>query len=607
MDEEKKILQAILAWGIVITVLDFLFRFSYFKTLSLLDFTCYVFSIFFELSAIVVILATFLKTALRKYIFFLSYVICILGSYAFYSYFKTLPAVHTFTYMFREPVEFFTFAFGDGNYLYLFFAAAISVIIWFPLSPFIKKTGVPSRNALRAARINLCVTAALLLPGIAVKDNRALPVTNGLFSFVIGGFTWGKDGFDSHGLMKRNVSFDNSPAKLKPELNLLVIVNEGLSAAYYPASGCSLNTAPGVMDFLRKNRDNVFIFPRAFSNATVTKVSVSSFMAGLYPIRGKSALKNSPLFFEVLKNRCASYKTCLVTSWSYKQSNWVSYFSSPYLDYFKYLENTGAKKLTSLSADDSLIAGHFSDFLDRLGKDDKFCSILHYANTHYPYYSKPSCRVFHGPNPLLDDYLNALVTLDRNINPVIEILGKRSLLENTVILFTADHSESFGEIKDRFGHLGKFSFYTTNIPFWIYIPEKVLINHPKFRTALKENLSKNISNCDIFPTVLGFYGIAVVAGKGSGSSLLTGIESGRDIFIFNWPEENVLDNKTYVGIIRDNVYFEAEREGNSLQYFRYDFGDTRQKMNLWGKYPDEDRKFLSSLRKENLQMFMKSR
>jgi glucan phosphoethanolaminetransferase (alkaline phosphatase superfamily) len=605
MDNKYRTLITILAWGIIITAIDLSFRFSYFKTLAPIDFVFYTISIVFELSMIVVILSILLKNARWRYIFLLFYLTCILGSYAFYSYFKTLPAVHTFTYMFREPVEFFTFSLGDGNYLYLLAAVVISFILRFLLSHFIKKMSIPSRKVVRSASINMVVTAAILLTGITIKDNRALPFTNGFFSIVIGCFDWGKDGFVSNGLMSRTVTFNNSASKMEPEFNLLVIVNEGLSAAYYPACGCSLNTAPRIMDFLKKNSNNVFVFQRAFSNATVTKVSVSSFMTGINPIRGKAALKNFPLFFEVLKNRFAPYKTCLATSWSYKQSNWVSFFSSPSLDYFKYLENTSAKKLTSLSADDSLISGYFSDFLNRLDSGAKFCSVLHFANTHYPYYSKSSLRVFHEFDPLLNNYLNSLETLDANINSVIEILDKRSLLNDTVILFTADHSESFGEIKDRYGHLGKFSFYTTNIPFWMYIPEKVLGNHPEFRTGLKENLRKNICNCDIFPTILDLYGIMPGGVTGKGQSLLSNINNERDIYIFNWLEENVLDNKSYIGIIRDTDYFEAEREGNSLQYFRYNFDDTRQKRNLWGKFSNKDQSFLLSLEKENFHMFLK--
>jgi len=61
------------------------------------------------------------------------------------------------------------------------------------------------------------------------------------------------------------------------------------------------------------------------------------------------------------------------------------------------------------------------------------------------------------------------------------------------------------------------------------------------------------------------YGITPGAGTRSVSSQFTGIDNGREIFIFNWPEENVLDNKTYLGIIRGD-YFEAEREGNSLSF-----------------------------------------
>jgi glucan phosphoethanolaminetransferase (alkaline phosphatase superfamily) len=384
-----------------------------------------------------------------------------------------------------------------------------------------------------------------------------------------------------------------------------VVVNESLSAQYWKEYGSNLNPTPNISNFIEQNRNNTFVFPRAFSNSTITKVSVSYLTAGLNPIQGRYNLGNSPLFYEILKNNLKSYRTGLITTWSYKQANYIDFVSSPYLDYLKCFENIPGKTVCNLSADDSLNTVNFDDFLGEVEPGEKFCALLHYGNTHFPYFSKPRNKVFTMQNRMFADYLNAVHNLDDNVSGVLEILRNKRLLDNTVIIFTSDHGESFGEVNKMSGHLGKFSFYTTKIPFWIYVPEPVLARHPEFREKLQANLKNNVCNNDIFPTILSFYGLQSAPENRLGTSLLSDIDNGRDIFIFNGTKENRTDNRDYVGVIRNNDFFIVENQINSAVYFQYDLSDLLETSNLWGTAPEKDRELLASLRRENLDMFIK--
>jgi arylsulfatase A-like enzyme len=201
-------------------------------------------------------------------------------------------------------------------------------------------------------------------------------------------------------------------------------------------------------------------------------------------------------------------------------------------------------------------------------------------------------------------YLSALHNLDRNISSVFHMLEDRGLMENTVIIFTSDHGEAFGEVEKRCTHLGMFSLYTTRVPLWIYIPEKVLAAHPEIRDGLNRNIEKNVTNNDIFPTVLDLYGLKTAANLEFGRSLISDFDPRREIFIFNGLKENRTDNHEYLGIVRGNDFFTEETEVNYARYCLFDLSDSEQASNLWGKTPLKDATFLASLKENNLDMFI---
>ena len=587
-----------------IVLFDYIIRYSYFNRMLFPDAFFYSLSILFEVSVILVFLRIAGRSALFGYIFLVVYLFGLVATSTFYVYFKTLPGVNTFSYMYLEPEDFFGIA-GDGvNFWYMLLATAILVAIWRPVKVFMSGNSPCSKRVLVVALITIFAGGALLNRAIADKDSRAMPITNSIFSIYNGyrDFRHGK--FASYELMHRSINLSHPETRRIPSCNLLVVINESLSAQYLEEYGYSLNTMPHISDFLGSHPKNTFVFPRAFSNATITKLSVPSIMTGLNPIEGRHHLGKSPLFYEILKNNLASYRTGMMTSWSYNAANFVEFMSSPYLDYYQYLENSGAKKICNVAGDDSLIAADFQTFLDGRKSGEKFCAVLHYANTHYPYFSKPGDTRFNLPNRMLNDYLASVHNLDHNISVVLDTLRDQGLLDNTVVIFTSDHGESFGEVDKRSGHLGMFNVYTTRVPFWMYIPETVLASHPEYRGVLERNMQRNVTNNDIFPTILGLYGLDKECDSRFGLNLFADVPDNRDIFVFNGLKENRTDNREYVGIIRKDAFFAVEKEFDYGLYHLYDFRDISQIHNIWGQMADRDSTFIASLRSENLDLFV---
>jgi glucan phosphoethanolaminetransferase (alkaline phosphatase superfamily) len=611
MELKKKVQKVVLGpWlpailVLLVTAVDLTLRLPYLR-LTVTDRIIYSLSIVYDIAVLTLFLRLGKRSVTASYLFVVVYIGALLTSYTFFLYFKALPGVNTFSYLFLEPEDFFGIAADGSNPWYWLIAVAGLAGLWFPFRQWMHERRPQPRWLTITALVLVVGLTPLFYLRLAVKDNRTLPFSNGLFSIVNGWNDYKLGSLSSYRLMHRAPTIVTPEIPTTPDMNLLVFVNESLSAEYFKEFGYDRETTPRISSFLERHHDNIFIFPRAYSSSTITKVSVSNLLAGLNPVQGKHVLGKSPLFYEVLKNNLSGYRTGVMTSWSYAPANFLDFINSPSLDFLRCIENTGAPKVCNVSADDSLITGYLSEFLDSVAPDEKFCTVLHYGNTHYPYFSKNQTPHYTHRNRVLDDYLAAVGNLDMNINAVLDILESRGLLENTMIVFTSDHGEAFGEVEKRSGHLGMFTVYTTRVPFWLYVPERVLDKRQGLREQLASNERKNICNTDIYPTVLDLYGIRPGSDVRLGTSLFGSVPDVRDLYVFNGLKENRTDNREYVGIIRNDQYFVVEDNSTFSSYYRFGIdGAVEQSINSWGASPSADSTFIASLSGEHLDMFLK--
>jgi membrane-anchored protein YejM (alkaline phosphatase superfamily) len=92
-------------------------------------------------------------------------------------------------------------------------------------------------------------------------------------------------------------------------------------------------------------------------------------------------------------------------------------------------------------------------------------------------------------------YNNSAHFVDGLVGQVLEDLQKRRLLENTVVVFTADHGEEFNDNKQNYwGHNGNFSDAQIQVPLSIYWPGKPgkAFSHPTTHYDVVPTLLKNI-------------------------------------------------------------------------------------------------------------------
>ncbi len=126
---------------------------------------------------------------------------------------------------------------------------------------------------------------------------------------------------------------------------------------------------------------------------------------------------------------------------------------------------------------------------------------LWYTNTHHPYYSETPADANAGANKNEQKFLQSLHGTDAQIGRVVEHLRKKEILENSIIILTSDHGESFGE-RGHFAHGASVFEEQVNIPF--------LISNPKyFGDTDQPRINDRIGGLvDIAPTILDILNIA---------------------------------------------------------------------------------------------------
>lgn len=147
-----------------------------------------------------------------------------------------------------------------------------------------------------------------------------------------------------------------------------------------------------------------------------------------------------------------------------------------------------------------------------LGKKDRrpFFLWIHYYDPHTPY--DPHKDLFHNRYEEFP-YKGEIAYVDIQIGKLVDFLSGKNLLKNTLIVFTSDHGESFGEHYE-FGH-GFFIYDSTlRVPLFFYYPGKID----------KKSVEDQVSLVDLLPTILDICNLKSPPSV-HGRSLIRSVES----------------------------------------------------------------------------------
>ena len=184
--------------------------------------------------------------------------------------------------------------------------------------------------------------------------------------------------------------------------------------------------------------------------------------------------------------------------------NMIRFLQSTPIDYVWHKGDGKVPSLNFNAVDDKYLIPAFESYLNQLQTGERFVGAIHFRGTHAPYFSSPD-HLLWEPNRESNRYDNAVAYLDHNTHALLNLLKRRHLLKNTLIISTADHAEAFGE-HGYSGHLHSFFEEESHIPMWIYVPPAVR-NHEVLMTALRSNRKRAVSNADIIPTIIELLGL----------------------------------------------------------------------------------------------------
>ena len=204
--------------------------------------------------------------------------------------------------------------------------------------------------------------------------------------------------------------------------------------------------------------------------------------------------------------------------------------------------------------------------------DRPFFAMVNYFDAHAPYLPPARFRgTFGDPgrrNPLLlyepnvdslaphavqrelDAYEEALRSLDEDVGWLLDSLEAQGILDNTVVIITADHGEEFAE-HGELGHGGSLYLEVTQVPLIVIAPDRI----PAGATP-----ADPVSLVDLPATILDLLGLGT--GEFPGRSLArawTG-EAGPG------HPEAVMEEEEMLGAVLGRYHYLVRRDGNDELY-----------------------------------------
>ncbi|WP_342220552.1 DUF3413 domain-containing protein [Rickettsiella endosymbiont of Miltochrista miniata] len=137
------------------------------------------------------------------------------------------------------------------------------------------------------------------------------------------------------------------------------------------------------------------------------------------------------------------------------------------------------------------------------------------------------------PNPTFNRYKNALYYIDQLVGQDLALLKKRHLLDNTLVLITADHGNEFNDNHQGYwGHASNFTRYQTQIP--------LIIHWPGQKPMQVKHMT---SHYDVVPTLLNrIFGL---------QNPITDYSIGQSLFNKKPPTFLLIHSYTNLGVVND--------------------------------------------------------
>lgn len=315
--------------------------------------------------------------------------------------------------------------------------------------------------------------------------------------------------------------------------NVIFYLTESTYAKYYPMYGANINVSP----FLAEKAKKSLVLKNCYSVGVRSMNSIISLLTGLggypgyQPITYINPQIKAPALSQILKKR--GYNSACIHSGNFKfyQKQW--FFVNRDFDHL--VDETYLKKMypgafyTSWGVDDRVMIQDGLNWIDQQIKDNKnFFITFIPIFPHHPYEVPDDVqKIIKNPKNKFENYQNCLYFVDQVFQKLYTGIEKRGLLDNTIIVFVADHGEAFGQHTGNFGHENYIYEENVRIPGIIFNP-KLFDNFNEYEGI--------VNHADIFATIVDILGLEIPVGC-HGESILK-MNTGKIAF-FACGESNV--------------------------------------------------------------------
>lgn len=366
--------------------------------------------------------------------------------------------------------------------------------------------------------------------------------------------------------------------------NVVIYLIDAQRADHLQPYGYPIPTSPNINEFAKSS----VVFEKAYCQVTWTRSSVASIQSGLYPSshlvedRLDAFPDNLPNIQSELKKR--GYHTYgFITNGNISS---LFNFGKDFDDYVRLGEDKDRKEIHVQSGE---LVDTVQEFFKTSSYSQPMFLYVHATDPHAPYTPepqfmlvRPGCNMndpdmygMHSDSArkFTQDEINCMMSLydsetlraDYNFGRLLKLLKEKGMYDNSIIIVTADHGESFFE-HGISGH-GKS----------LYEPElrvPIIMHFPGNRFA-GERIPQNVRHIDLFPTILSSFSYPIPPSV-QGRSLLPML-LGRPLKDEPVFSELLLDQYSRMAMVDDGFKLISTAQGAKYELFdlRKDPGETR--------------------------------
>jgi len=422
---------------------------------------------------------------------------------------------------------------------------------------------------------------------------------------------------------KRTDGEKRGPTPKAEPPNIILITVDTLRADHLYGYGNNKIYTPNIDKLIKEGA----LFTRAKSQTPSTFPSHASLLTSAYPrthgIRANGSYKINfdriKYLNKILKEK--GYKTAGIVSMDALITNIANYEDFDFHDDMRGTATNVRWERRSNETNEIVLNWLMQNYTS------KFFLWIHYFDPHTPYKPlAPYDKIYQPSDPnqrwnynIPKEKIKKLLRLDNNTNPdyyisqyngeitfndksigeVIKFLKEKKIYDNTFIILTADHGESFGEHEEiYFAHTWRL--YT---PF-IHVP--LIFKFPKAYEPAKKIITNITEGVDVAPTILSYLNIKIPP-EFEGKSLFTLI-NGKST---SSKEYLFAENAITKWKIQDKIFSIQDKNWQLLyakNFEKYSFqrtdkelydlkSDPLQKKNLIGSYPDIEKQLFEALNK----------